>query len=148
MKRNLILTVLALSLTLTAVAQPKGKECQDVDKKELQAKMMKMKKPTFTQNLKLTKEESETKKALVEELKKFLCNNVKRQRRIHKRKMPARDPFQPCRRKGGKIRLRLFQRGGFVPVPLDKQHLVLYLARALAQILVDYFFITFFHYGR
>lgn len=59
MKRNLILTVLALALTFTAVAQPKEKECKEFDKKELQAKIMKMKRATFTQNLKLTKEESE-----------------------------------------------------------------------------------------
>lgn len=59
MKRNLILTVLALALTFTAVAQPKEKECEEFDKKELQAKIMKMKRATFSQNLKLTKEESE-----------------------------------------------------------------------------------------
>ncbi len=59
MKRNLILTVLVLSLTLTAVAQPKGREGQDVDKKELQSKMLKKKKAIFAQNLKLTKEEFE-----------------------------------------------------------------------------------------
>lgn len=59
MKRNLILTVLVLSLTLTAVAQPKGREGQDVDKKELQSKMLKKKKAIFAQNLKLTKDEFE-----------------------------------------------------------------------------------------
>lgn len=79
MKRNLILTVLALSLTITAVAQPKGKECQDVDKKELQAKMMKMKKATFTQNLKLTKEESEKFWPLYEEFEREKNNLIEKQ---------------------------------------------------------------------
>lgn len=60
MKRKVLLAVLALVLTFPVVAQEKLKECsKDVDKKELQAKVMKMKRATFTKNLKLTKEESE-----------------------------------------------------------------------------------------
>ncbi len=57
MKRKVLLTVLVLVLTLPVFAQEKSKDCP-VDKKELQAKIMKMKKATFTKNLKLTKEEA------------------------------------------------------------------------------------------
>lgn len=59
MKRKVLLTVLVLVLTLPVFAQEKSECHKEVDKKELQAKIMKMKKATFTQNLKLTKEESE-----------------------------------------------------------------------------------------
>jgi hypothetical protein len=59
MKRNLILALLALALTIPAFAQKDCPECKEKERKAAQMKMMKMKRATFTQNLKLSEEESE-----------------------------------------------------------------------------------------
>lgn len=60
MKRKLILALLVLfALTLPAYAQKDCPECKEKERKAAQQKMMKMKKATFVQNLKLTEEEME-----------------------------------------------------------------------------------------
>lgn len=59
MKRKLILTLLAFALTIPVFAQKDCPECKEKERKAAQMKMMKMKKATFTQNLKLSEEESE-----------------------------------------------------------------------------------------
>ncbi len=60
MKRKLILALLVLfALTLPAYAQKDCPECKEKERKVAQQKMLKMKKATFVQNLKLTEEEME-----------------------------------------------------------------------------------------
>lgn len=60
MKRRLILALLVMfALTLPTYAQKDCPNCKEKERKAAQQKMMKMKKATFVQNLKLSQEEME-----------------------------------------------------------------------------------------
>lgn len=82
MKRNLILTLLAFALTIPVFAQKDCPECKEKERKATQMKMMKMKKATFTQNLKLSEEESEIFWPLYEQYNEEINSVIEKQHSI------------------------------------------------------------------
>jgi hypothetical protein len=83
MKRNFVLTLLALILTIPTFAQQKDcPECKEKERKAAQEKMLKMKKATFIQNLKLSEEETEKFWALYEQYDKEINSVIEKQHHL------------------------------------------------------------------
>ena len=83
MKKNLVLTLLALILTIPTFAQQKDcPECKEKERKAAQMKMMKVKKATFVQNLKLSEEETEKFWALYEQFDREINSIIEKQHHL------------------------------------------------------------------
>lgn len=83
MKKNLILALLALiTFSAPVFAQKDCPECKEKERKAAQMKMMKVKKATFVQNLKLSEEETEKFWTLYEQFDREINSIIEKQHHL------------------------------------------------------------------
>lgn len=83
MKKKLILALLALiTFSAPVFAQKDCPECKEKERKAAQMKMMKVKKATFVQNLKLSEEETEKFWALYEQFDREINSIIEKQHHL------------------------------------------------------------------